>query len=406
MKIKTIILFAFGAITVSSCSPRSYVMSFKSVSSADPKYTAPESLSASTTTPAKVAAPQPKEQPKRATGDVVVKDIDPSLYEQVDAPASDDALHVDPKTSSASPFVGKESEHIKFASYNPFENGTFTVDLDAAAAEFTYPIAGKFSSGYGRRGRGTHTGVDLVAPALTPVYAAFDGVVRLSKPYSGYGNVIVVRHQNGLETVYAHNEKNLVKVGDNVTHGQKIAQCGRTGRATTNHLHFEVRIQGQSINPALLIDVQGRTLQSGKLTVARASSGSITAKLSSKKSSADEKLLAQNQPAAAKVENAPSTETKNSDANVGDAEVQSAPVSPRESKGIRVGDKVYDAPKAAAKSTSKPVDAPNATYHTIMRGDTLSGIAAKYSTTVAALCELNSITKNTVIKADKKIRVK
>ena len=89
---------------------------------------------------------------------------------------------------------------------------------------------------------------------------AVDGIVRLAKPYYAYGNVIVVRHYNGLETVYSHNSKNLVKPGDYVKAGQPIALTGRTGRATTEHLHFEVRVNGQHFNPNLVFDLQERKL--------------------------------------------------------------------------------------------------------------------------------------------------
>ena len=93
-----------------------------------------------------------------------------------------------------------------------------------------------------------------------PIISAFDGIVRLAKPYYAYGNVIVVRHYNGLETVYSHNSKNLVKPGDYVKAGQPIALTGRTGRATTEHLHFEVRVNGQHFNPNLVFDLQERKL--------------------------------------------------------------------------------------------------------------------------------------------------
>ena len=105
-----------------------------------------------------------------------------------------------------------------------------------------------------------HSGVDLKTCANDTIISAFDGIVRLAKPYYAYGNVIVVRHYNGLETVYSHNSKNLVKPGDYVKAGQPIALTGRTGRATTEHLHFEVRVNGQHFNPNLVFDLQERKL--------------------------------------------------------------------------------------------------------------------------------------------------
>ena len=91
--------------------------------------------------------------------------------------------------------------------------------------------------------------------------------MRFSKRYSGYGNVVVLRHASGLETLYSHNSKNLVKVGDWVKAGQVIALTGRTGRATTEHLHFEIRVNGRAYNPALIFDHPERALKKVKLVV-------------------------------------------------------------------------------------------------------------------------------------------
>lgn len=88
------------------------------------------------------------------------------------------------------------------------------------------------------------------------IRCVFDGVVRMAKHYGGYGKVIVVRHDNGIETIYSHNSKNMVAAGDTVKAGQPIALTGRTGRATTEHLHFEIRINGQHLNPGLLFDMK------------------------------------------------------------------------------------------------------------------------------------------------------
>lgn len=99
-----------------------------------------------------------------------------------------------------------------------------------------------------------HTGVDIKAVPNDTIRAAFSGVVRMSKPYSGYGNIIVIRHYNGMETAYAHNSRNLVTVNDVVKAGDPIALAGRTGRATTEHLHFEFRVANQALNPSLLLE--------------------------------------------------------------------------------------------------------------------------------------------------------
>lgn len=168
-------------------------------------------------------------------------------------------------------FTPNEMDHIKMTSYNPFvdDASRLTLDLEQQAMDFCYPYPGKLISPYGMRGRRMHSGCDIKGVPGEKIYAAFSGVVRLSKPYSGYGNVVVIRHSNGLETVYSHNTKNLVKVGQSVTAGQPIATIGRTGSATTEHLHFEVRVMGQTINPRLLLDTDNHTIQKGILTLER-----------------------------------------------------------------------------------------------------------------------------------------
>lgn len=134
---------------------------------------------------------------------------------------------------------------------------------------WAYPLAGaKVISPYGRRGGRGHTGVDLKTFAGDDIVAAFDGEVTMSQPYSGYGNCIRIRHASGIETLYSHNKTNLVKVGDKVKAGQKIATTGRTGRATTEHLHFECRIGGQPFDPGVIFDHKGHTIRPAQLAFA------------------------------------------------------------------------------------------------------------------------------------------
>lgn len=135
------------------------------------------------------------------------------------------------------------------------------IDLALITEEdYAYPLPGaKVISPYAGRRR-HHSGVDLKTHANDTIVAAFDGIVRMAKPYAAYGNVVVIRHYNGLETVYSHNSKNLVKVGEHVKAGDPIGLTGRTGRATTEHLHFEVRINGQHFNPNEVFDLENRKL--------------------------------------------------------------------------------------------------------------------------------------------------
>lgn len=118
-----------------------------------------------------------------------------------------------------------------------------------------YPLPGaKVISPYGARGRSSHSGTDLKTKPNDNILAAFDGEVVFSGTYYGYGNLVRIKHANGLETYYSHNSKNLVKVGDYVHAGDVVALTGRTGRATTEHLHFETRINGKHVNSARFFD--------------------------------------------------------------------------------------------------------------------------------------------------------
>lgn len=120
---------------------------------------------------------------------------------------------------------------------------------DGAAPQLIWPVKGVVYSRFGARGAGRHDGIDIAAPEGTPFSAAADGEVIFSGVQRGYGNLIIVRHEGGLVTIYAHNQKNLVKEGARVRKGQQLGTIGRTGRATGPHLHFEVRQGTKPLNP-------------------------------------------------------------------------------------------------------------------------------------------------------------
>lgn len=125
-----------------------------------------------------------------------------------------------------------------------------------------FPLPGaKVISPYGPRGGRQHTGVDLKTKPKDKIYAAYAGEVIFSGKFSGYGNLVRIKHDNGLETYYAHNSKNLVKKGDHVKAGQVIALVGQTGRATTPHLHFETRIKGKPQNPSKYFDLNNGVIR-------------------------------------------------------------------------------------------------------------------------------------------------
>lgn len=123
-----------------------------------------------------------------------------------------------------------------------------------SAAIFGWPLTGdnwKLSSGFGQRSSGSHSGIDITDELGSPIYAASAGTVSRAEAYFGYGNLVILDHDNGLQTYYAHVDQMLVKVGDQVERGDQIATLGLTGRTSGPHVHFEVRVDGTAVDPLL-----------------------------------------------------------------------------------------------------------------------------------------------------------
>jgi murein DD-endopeptidase MepM/ murein hydrolase activator NlpD len=235
------------------------------------------------------------------------------------------------------------------------------IRLDGLAGEFTYPVQGALISDYGLRGGRRHTGIDIRAAHGDTIRAALPGVVRMSKLYSSYGNIVVIRHYNGLETVYSHNTRNLVSPNDVVVSGQPIALAGRTGRATTDHLHFEVRASGEPIDPKLLVDPASRSLRNGWLFI-NDRNGHITAATSA-------------------------------------AELQNLMASAEETMALDTAAR----DKAISQSQTPPT--PDPIYYTIKYGDILGRIAQKYNTTVSQICTLNNLKSPDKIREGQRLRI-
>jgi murein DD-endopeptidase MepM/ murein hydrolase activator NlpD len=217
-------------------------------------------------------------------------------------------------------------------------------------------------SKFGYRHRRRHQGVDLPLNTGTPVYAAFDGKVRISKRYKAYGNLVVLRHDNGLETFYGHLSKILVEDDQWVSAGTVIGLGGSTGRSTGPHLHFETRYKGYAFDPEWLIDFSSGVLRH-RLFV-----------LKKKYLSASSKYV-------------PESEQEEIDILEGDA-----------ADKAEAEKKAEEAKKAAAAAAVQ--------YHTIRQGDTLGALAVRYHTSVKALCRLNGISETTILRLGKKLRVK
>ena len=198
------------------------------------------------------------------------------------------------------------------------------------------------TSHYGPRRRRFHYGLDLAMHTGEPIYAAFDGVVRFSKYNSSYGHLIVIRHDNGLETYYAHLSKRHVTPGTRVRAGEEIGLCGNTGRSRGSHLHFEIRYNGNAMNPEDVISCETRTLIKPNLRLTRDSFRKVA------------KRGYSNQSSKSRVGN------------------------------YSNGGKTYK----------------------IRTGDTLSRIAKRNGTTVSRLCQLNGIKENTVLKPGRTIRLR
>ena len=149
---------------------------------------------------------------------------------------------------------------------DPFTiTNTFRLDLEKIEEKaWAYPLPdARVISPYG--GARRHSGVDLKTKPNDEIYAAFDGEVVASGPYYGYGNCIRIKHAYGLETLYSHQSKNFVKKGDKVKAGQVIGLTGRTGRATTEHLHFEMSFGGRRLDPAIVFDHSNHKLKAATL---------------------------------------------------------------------------------------------------------------------------------------------
>jgi len=225
-------------------------------------------------------------------------------------------------------------------------------------SSFVFPYKGKILSPFGYRGRHFHAGIDIKLNHGDPVVCAFDGKVRMAKYYSGYGNAVVVRHSNGLETLYGHLSKIEVHVNQVLKAGDLIGLGGRTGRATCDHLHFETRYLGEAFNPRQFIDLDNYCLSKEVLPITRRTFG------------------------------------------------QSKDYLPTASNEGIDNDSVPDSVSTASHSHSKHSKTKGRKYYSIKNGETLYSIAKRHNTTVKDLCSLNRIKQNKTLKIGTRLRLK
>lgn len=231
------------------------------------------------------------------------------------------------------------------SSVNPLlgKNVVIPDEKDIDISSFYPPTIGRVTSTYGWRRRRMHRGIDLKLYVGDTVRAAFDGQVRMKKfNRRGYGYYYVLRHSNGLETVYGHLSKFIVDQDEYVKAGQPIGLGGNTGRSTGSHLHFETRFMGIDLDPATLIDFETFKPKNNIYHFVQK-----TAKAESNYKSRNGK-------------------TRGGKASSGD---------------------------------------PGGTgVHRVRQGDTLGAIARRYGTSVNKLCKLNKIKPNSILRLGQKIR--
>ena len=243
--------------------------------------------------------------------------------------------------------------------YNDWENhyahretalpDTFQIDL----RDFYMPTSSRvLTSNFGARGGRQHKGLDIKVYTGDTIRAAFSGKVRVVRyEAGGYGNFVVIRHYNGLETIYGHMSKHLVAPDQDVKAGDPIGLGGSTGRSTGAHLHFETRLCGVALNPALMFDFRNQDVTGDYYTFRKDTY--------SRESMQATRLRGVN----------------GSSTTLADNQLTTA------------------APKKSRTSASR-----DSRFHKVRKGETLSAIARKRGTTVNAICRLNRISQTTKLR--------
>ncbi len=225
------------------------------------------------------------------------------------------------------------------------------IDLVDETNGYHYPYKGKLhpNGKYGMRRSRQHQGVDMPLKTGDTIYATFSGRVRISEyNRGGYGNLIIIRHDNGLETYYGHLSERMVEPNQWVEAGQVIGLGGSTGRSTGPHLHYETRYYGQSFDPERLIDFESGMLCRETFLLKK---GYFSIYSNAGQDFEDE-----------------------------------------------IANEEQDKKEAAEKAAMR--------YHTIRSGDTLGALARKYGTTVTNICRLNGIKSTTILRIGRKLRVR
>lgn len=239
---------------------------------------------------------------------------------------------------------------------------SFTIDL----RHFAMPTDSRvITSNYGRRWGRMHKGIDVKVYIGDTIRSAFDGKVRVVRyEAGGYGNFVVIRHNNGLETIYGHMSKQLVRENQQVRAGDPIGLGGNTGRSTGSHLHFETRLCGVALDPALMFDFRAQDVTADFYTYRN--------------------------------------KNKNRRAFVNDiASTSSEEFEPAEVEDVAP---VKTTSTPVAKQSTKKNNRDNARFHKVAKGETLYSIAKRRGTTVDKLRKINHLGKKASIRPGQILR--
>ena len=265
---------------------------------------------------------------------------------------------------------------------------------------FKIPVPGVVTSRYGIRNGKNHNGIDLSLKTGDTVSAAWSGKVRYAKYNDGgFGNLVIIRHYNGLETFYAHLSKLLVFPDQDVIAGETIGLGGNTGHSFGPHLHFEVRFYDDPINPEEMIDFANKKLKTENLFVHKSlfKSG---AKPSEYFDDKDVEIIEPvKEPVKIKDKEPKKEDPKKEE--VKKEEVKKVEVKKEEVKKEEV--KKVEVKKVEVKKVE--VKKEKVKYYKVKSGDTLSEIAARHKLTVSKLCELNGIKSTAILSIGKSLRV-
>lgn len=311
------------------------------------------------------------------------------------------------------------------------------IQLVDSLRAYHYPYKGYVTSRYGPRNGRRHAGMDISLRTGDTIRAVFNGKVRYSRYHeNGYGELIIVRHDNGLETFSAHLSKRLVKSGERVVAGQPIGLGGSTGRSTGPHLHFEFRYKGHAFDPERIIDFKTGNLRRDFILLKRSYfdvnsrydqdfNSQVKPKTTTTTTTAAKTTTSTSKPSTSTASKSTSTASKSTTSTKTTATKPStsskttstsSKSTSTSSKSTSTASKSTSSTKSTSTSkpstsTSKSTTSSKSTtpqYYTVEPGDCLGLIAERFHTPIADLCRMNNmkLEDQDKIRIGQKLRVK